>query len=539
MESMLKIYERLLFRRLSMWARSRGLIPDCQFGFRPCSSTLDAVFVFFALLVKYVIVQGSSLFVCLVDFQKAFPSVNDAQLLSKLERLEVSTQFWRSINSTFAGNTFSIRHGSKVTEEFPVSTGLCKGSVFSPLLFVLFMSGIQKSVLCPFSHDEFLKKDPQMNGVPIPGLLYADDLVLFCLTAELLRERLRRLCSYADLNMLTVNVSKCEVVIFGRKLQPLSFRYKRENIPVRCSCKYLGVWLDGALSGKVLADAIAQKFKAAVPIFFGLCRRLRLARLDLVHRLAGSLAFSTLYGCEFLSRYDVIEKCEAFWWSGVRSFYSLPNGVSTTFLKHLFPRVSVRDLVLRAKFGLLFCGTATSDTLFPKAVVCNRGFLLGRHWKGYSQPLLEWSQFAGLETAFAARDMTVVRGVIATSSSAAQDSEWVTLSSMPSTAFADSLFRSPSALFDTMLELSRFGSLGVRIGALTLTGALSTSYAKSRRCVCGTKFSFSHFLECSALGPCRSHSLRHAVDFEEWRDVASIILSRFEVYLHAIRGGEL
>jgi hypothetical protein len=51
MESMLKVYERLLFGRLSIWARSRGLIPDCQFGFRPRSSTLDAVFVFFSLVV--------------------------------------------------------------------------------------------------------------------------------------------------------------------------------------------------------------------------------------------------------------------------------------------------------------------------------------------------------------------------------------------------------------------------------------------------------------------------------------------------------
>jgi hypothetical protein len=109
MESMLKLYERLLFHRLSMWARSRGLIPDCQFGFRPRSSTLDAVFVFVVILFKYVVVQGSSLFVCLVDFQKAFPSVNRAQLLAKLEVLGVSTRFRRGVNSTFVGNTFSIR----------------------------------------------------------------------------------------------------------------------------------------------------------------------------------------------------------------------------------------------------------------------------------------------------------------------------------------------------------------------------------------------------------------------------------------------
>jgi hypothetical protein len=49
MESCLKVYEKLLYNRLSSWAHSRGLIPDCQFGFRPRSSTLDAVFVCFHL----------------------------------------------------------------------------------------------------------------------------------------------------------------------------------------------------------------------------------------------------------------------------------------------------------------------------------------------------------------------------------------------------------------------------------------------------------------------------------------------------------
>ncbi len=179
MESSLKLYERLLYSRLSRWANHRGLILDCQFGFRARSSTLDAVFVFFTLLVKYVTVKGASLFVCLVDFQKAFPSVNRAQLLWKLEGLGVSSRFRRSLNSIFTNNTFAIRQGSQVTSEFPVTTGLHEGSVLSPLLFILFMSNIKSSILHPFARAEFWKKDPELNCVPVPGLLYADDLVFF------------------------------------------------------------------------------------------------------------------------------------------------------------------------------------------------------------------------------------------------------------------------------------------------------------------------------------------------------------------------
>jgi hypothetical protein len=63
-------------------------------------------------------------------------------------------------------------------------TGLREGSVPSPLLFSLFISDISDEVIRPFGQGEFLKRDPELNGVPIPGLLYADDLVLFCLTGD-------------------------------------------------------------------------------------------------------------------------------------------------------------------------------------------------------------------------------------------------------------------------------------------------------------------------------------------------------------------
>ncbi len=537
MESTLKLYERLLFNRLSRWARLHGLIPDCQFGFRARSSTLDAVFVFFTLAVKYTLVLGGSLFVCLVDFQKAFPSVNRAQLLDKLKAMGVSSRFRRCLNSIFVNNTFSIRHGNKVTSEFPVTTGLREGSVLSPLLFILFMADIQKSVLRPFERAEFLKRDPHLNGVPIPGLLYADDLVLFCLTADLLRERLRRLCLYADRNTLTVNVGKCEVVIFGRQTGPMVFKYKREAIPIRRSCKYLGVWLDAELRGKALADAISAKFAAAVPVFFQLCRRLRLARLDLVYRLANSLVFSLLYGCEFLQNPEVVSRCELAWWAGVRKFYGLPNGVSGACLRLLFPRVSLVDRVLSAKLSLVFRGTQQVDTLLPEALICDRGLLLARHRRGFSQSAKEWCQFFEADGAFAAGSYPEARGAVLAAGARRREAVWVDFSTMSSTAFAASLFGGPAAFHSVLLEVSRFGALGVRAAVLATTGSLSVSYCKSRFCFCGIKFSFEHFLTCPVLGPVISHSLRAAVQCGEWREAAIILLGRFEVFIHAAREG--
>ncbi len=215
MDSCLKLYERLLYARLAPWAASWGAIPDCQFGFRAGAGTLDAIFVFSTSVAKYVDLHRSQLFVALIDFQKAFPSVCRAHLIEKLGAMGVSDKFRRCLCAIFYRNTFSIRSGDKVMHEFSVTTGLREGSVLSPLLFSLFISDVGSEVLRPFGRQEFLKQDPCLNGVPIPGLLYADDLVIFCLTGDLLWERLRRLADYACDNQLTVNVSKCEVVVFG------------------------------------------------------------------------------------------------------------------------------------------------------------------------------------------------------------------------------------------------------------------------------------------------------------------------------------
>jgi hypothetical protein len=491
----------------------------------------------FTLLTKYVLVRGSSMFVALIDFQKAFPSVNRALLIAKLESLGVSARFQRCLVSIFADNTFAVRSGDKVTREFPVITGLREGSVLSPLLFVIFVSDMCSQVISPFGNHEYWRRDPSLNRVPIPGLMYADDLVLFCLSADLLRERLRRLSIYADRNQLTVNVLKCEVVVFGGGHSSVTFRYKKKVIPLRRSCKYLGVWLDGDMSGRSLADAVHQKFVAGVPVFFSLCRRLRLGRIDLVSRLANAMVFSLLYGGEFLGRLDVVRKCEAAWWRGVQGFYGLPPGVSSVFIRLLFPRVSLINRVTAAKFGLLFRGSQPLSTLFPEAIVCDRGVLFSNHCKGFSQILKEWCEQLGFMDFFFPSERSEIRSMLQASLSTKLDEDWSQFVSMPSTAFAATLLSDRQSLYSLVLFASRYSSLGVRAVVLALSGTLSLSYCKSRLCPhCGIKFSCEHFMCCEALGPSLVDTFSRFVEDKDFHGAAVLLLSRFQVFLHSIRG---
>jgi hypothetical protein len=80
---------------------------------------------------------------------------------------------------------------------------------------------------------------------------------------------------------------------------------------------------------------------------------------------------------------DVVSRCEAAWWSGVRGFYGLPNGVSLVTLTLLFPRFSLVHRVLLSKVSLALRALRRLDTLFPEALFYDRGFLFERHRAGF------------------------------------------------------------------------------------------------------------------------------------------------------------
>ncbi len=164
----------------------------------------------------------------------------------------------------------------------------------------------------------------------------------------------------------------------------------------------------------------------------------------------------------------MVEKCETAWWSGVQAFYGLPNGVSSVFLRHLFPRVALQDRVITAKFSLLHRGSRPNKTIFLEALVCDRGFLLGVHRKGYSQWLKDWCDLAGFTVVFNEGDISFVRGRIQEARRQKQEVDWELLSSMSSTAFMAHIFGTPEAVYRVFLEASRFGRQWLRWQPLVL-----------------------------------------------------------------------
>ena len=73
MNVMGKLFTAILSDRITQWATARQLLPETQFGFRKNRRTTDCIFIVNTLIEK-ASCQKSTLFLCYVDFRKAFDS---------------------------------------------------------------------------------------------------------------------------------------------------------------------------------------------------------------------------------------------------------------------------------------------------------------------------------------------------------------------------------------------------------------------------------------------------------------------------------
>ena len=79
-----KHFTSLLQNRLTLFLEEHDLLSPYQVGLRAGYRTSDHIFILKTLINKHVYNNNKNLFVCLVDFQKAFDSVARKAMLTEL-----------------------------------------------------------------------------------------------------------------------------------------------------------------------------------------------------------------------------------------------------------------------------------------------------------------------------------------------------------------------------------------------------------------------------------------------------------------------
>lgn len=206
-----KILEKAVCHQLTDFLETNEILPELQSGFRKGRSTATAL-----LDVTDNILgaqdKGMVTLLVLLDFSRAFDSLNTALLLSKLSYYGFDVGAVKWFDSYLSGRRQHVKltknDGTSIfSEEIPVKRGVPQGSILGPTLFSIYSADIVTCIVNCKYH------------------IYADDVQVYIsfkpedasFAIGKLNDDLARISSWSHVNSLLLNPLKTKFMVFGTK----------------------------------------------------------------------------------------------------------------------------------------------------------------------------------------------------------------------------------------------------------------------------------------------------------------------------------
>jgi Reverse transcriptase (RNA-dependent DNA polymerase) len=229
-----KLLDGLVTAQIS-W-HCRNIFVDEQHGFLSGRSTVTNLMLYQKNILD-AFEKRCQVHSIYTDFSKAFDRVNHSLLINKLKCIGFDGSFLSWINSFLVDRTQWVKINNYVSKSIAVKSGVPQGSHCGPYLFNLFINDIGSYI----SYSDFL--------------LFADDLKIYkviqspsdCLE---LQNDLNGVLDWCSVNCMDLNINKCFFMPFTRSLNPISFSYSINGLPLTklTVIKDLGVTFDTKLT---------------------------------------------------------------------------------------------------------------------------------------------------------------------------------------------------------------------------------------------------------------------------------------------------
>ena len=151
------------------------------------------------------------MYMCLYDLQKAFDSVEIPVLLGRLFQAGVNSKTWRLLRSWYEDCSISICLGQHLSTPFALERGLdMQGSILS---LSLVMDPLLRQL-------QSVSTGASVNNMFAGGFIHADDIRTLANNSSSMEAQIATV-RFANDNFLTLNASKCEIVVLRSSLAKL------------------------------------------------------------------------------------------------------------------------------------------------------------------------------------------------------------------------------------------------------------------------------------------------------------------------------
>ena len=174
-----KILLRIIMKRARDKIKPEIDVTQCKFV--EGKGTVNAIFVL-RTIVERAAEVNKDLYLCSIDYTKAFDKVKHEEIFNILENLDMDEKDLRIIKNLYWKQTAAVRMDNEVSNFQQINRGVRQGCILSPDLFSLYSEMIMRH----------LEGTPgiQFGGHSSNNLRYADDTVLIAETEEDLQELL-------------------------------------------------------------------------------------------------------------------------------------------------------------------------------------------------------------------------------------------------------------------------------------------------------------------------------------------------------------
>ena len=251
-----KIYETIISETLDKHITNFNLSTENQWGFKKRLNT-ESTLLYLTETWKRYMEEGKVIGVMLIDFQKAFNTVDHTILGYKLKAMGITGDLLALLKDYLSNRSQYVNVEGKHSNVTLIEIGVPQGSLLGPRRFAIYVNDFP-----------FCTKIGEIH-------LYADDTTAFVVcntideTVLALNILANEIADWCDENCLTIHTGKREAIIITDKcfIGPLNqIKIKGHGIQVVKESKTLGVFIDQKLSWKKQVTTVRKSFNTKIKL---------------------------------------------------------------------------------------------------------------------------------------------------------------------------------------------------------------------------------------------------------------------------------